>query len=154
MSHSHESQHFFFKQSLRCHLSRAMRKTDFCLCENKGADQLRTNCEADQRLCFRYTDAQSFLLRMYRPVCVRPDRKPRRPVFSRRGSLYKISDSSARYRFSGHLSRLRKMLHPYCLCALGRKPLWRRCVSVRSRASPVFQMALETEVPSHCDLNY
>ena len=25
------------------------------ICENKGADQLRSNCEADQRLCFRYT---------------------------------------------------------------------------------------------------
>ena len=34
-----------------------MRKPDFCLCENKGADQLRSNCEADQRLCFRYTDS-------------------------------------------------------------------------------------------------
>ena len=27
------------------------------MCENKGADQLRSNCEADQRLCFRYTDS-------------------------------------------------------------------------------------------------
>ena len=34
-----------------------MRKPDFCLCVNKGADQLRSNCEADQRLCFRYTDS-------------------------------------------------------------------------------------------------
>ena len=25
-----------------------MRKLDFCLCENKGADQLRSICEADQ----------------------------------------------------------------------------------------------------------
>ena len=33
-----------------------MRKPEFCLCENKGADQLRSNCEADQRLCFCYTD--------------------------------------------------------------------------------------------------
>ena len=31
-------------------MSSIMRKTDFCLCENKGADQLRSNCEADQRL--------------------------------------------------------------------------------------------------------
>ena len=23
--------------------------------ETKGTDQLRSNCEADQRLCFRYT---------------------------------------------------------------------------------------------------
>ena len=49
------------------------RKPDFCLCENKdadqlrsyenkGADQLRSNCEADQRLCFRYTDSTLSLL--------------------------------------------------------------------------------------------
>ena len=38
-------------------MSRAMRKPDFCLCENKGADQLRSYCEADQRLCFRFTDS-------------------------------------------------------------------------------------------------
>ena len=32
-----------------------MRKQDFCLCENKDADQLIcSNCTADQRLCFRY----------------------------------------------------------------------------------------------------
>ena len=37
-------------------LSRVMRKPDSCLCEIKGADQLRNNCEADQRLCFRSTD--------------------------------------------------------------------------------------------------
>ena len=34
-----------------------MRKPDFCICENKDADQLRGNREADQRLCFRYTDS-------------------------------------------------------------------------------------------------
>ena len=28
----------------------------FCICENKGADQFHGNCEADQRLCFRYID--------------------------------------------------------------------------------------------------
>ena len=37
--------------------SRIVRKPDFCLGENKGADQLRGNREADQRLCFRYTDS-------------------------------------------------------------------------------------------------
>ena len=36
-------------------MSRVMRKPDFCICENKGADQLRGNREADQRLCFCYT---------------------------------------------------------------------------------------------------
>ena len=34
-----------------------MRKLDFCLCVNKDTDQLHSNCEADQRLCFRYTDS-------------------------------------------------------------------------------------------------
>ena len=34
-----------------------MRKRDFCICENKDADQHRDNREADQRLCFRYTDS-------------------------------------------------------------------------------------------------
>ena len=38
------------------YLSRMVIKPDFCLCENKGTDQLRSNCEADQRLYFRYTD--------------------------------------------------------------------------------------------------
>ena len=33
-----------------------MGKPAFCICENKDADQLRGNREADQRLCFRYTD--------------------------------------------------------------------------------------------------
>ena len=33
-----------------------MRKPTFCICENKDADQLRGNHEADQRLCFRYID--------------------------------------------------------------------------------------------------
>ena len=33
-----------------------MRKPAICICENKGADQLRGIREADQRLCFRYTD--------------------------------------------------------------------------------------------------
>ena len=32
-------------------------KPTICICENKDADQLRSNCEADQRLCFRYMDS-------------------------------------------------------------------------------------------------
>ena len=34
-----------------------MRKPAFCICENKDADQLRGNREADQRLYFRYLDS-------------------------------------------------------------------------------------------------
>ena len=33
-----------------------------CLCQNKGADQLRSNCEADQRLCFHYSHSTTPLL--------------------------------------------------------------------------------------------
>ena len=40
--------------SVALHMCHVMRKLDFCLCEIKGADQLRSNCEADQHLCFRY----------------------------------------------------------------------------------------------------
>ena len=32
-----------------------MRKSKFCLCKNKGADQLRSYCEAEQHLSFHYT---------------------------------------------------------------------------------------------------
>ena len=46
-------------------MSRIVRKPDFCLGENKGADQLRSNCEADQRLCFRYTDSTISLLLLF-----------------------------------------------------------------------------------------
>ena len=35
-------------------MSRVVRKPAFCICKNKDADQLRGNCEADQRLCFGY----------------------------------------------------------------------------------------------------
>ena len=39
-----------------------MRKPAFCICENKDADQLRGNREADQRLRFRYIDSTIPLL--------------------------------------------------------------------------------------------
>ena len=74
------------------HMSCINRKQDYCLCENKGADQLCNNCTADQRLCFcyMYTDSSvqfllylypkfqdsSLLLHVYRLVCVGPGRKP------------------------------------------------------------------------------
>ena len=44
------------------YMSRVRRKPAFCTCENKDADQLRGNREADQRLCFRYTDSTIPLL--------------------------------------------------------------------------------------------
>ena len=52
-----------------------MRKPAFCICENKDADQLRGNREANQRLCFRYIDSAIPLLPIYeisslKPSCV------------------------------------------------------------------------------------
>ena len=67
-----------------------MRKPTICICENKDADQLCGNREADQHLHFRYIDstisllskseiqASSHLLWLYSLVCVRPGRKPER----------------------------------------------------------------------------
>ena len=43
-------------------MSRVVRKPAYCICENKDADQLRGNREADQHLCFRYTDSTIPLL--------------------------------------------------------------------------------------------
>ena len=50
-----------------------MRKPAFCICENKDADQLRGNREADQRLYFRYTDSTIPLLpkfRNFKPLAI------------------------------------------------------------------------------------
>ena len=76
-----------------------MRKLAFCVCENKDPDQLHSNCSADQHLYFAtwivqslfYLNpkfqASSHLPWFYSLVCVRPGWKPRRPVFSQRGSF-------------------------------------------------------------------
>ena len=65
-----------------------MGKPTICIGENKDADQLLGNREADERLCFRNRIVQFFFnlnpklqasssfLRLYRPVCVGPVRKP------------------------------------------------------------------------------
>ena len=75
-------------------MSRDVGKPDFCICENKDADQLRGNREVRsasfvfatrivQSLYFLNPKfrASSHLLWLYSPVCVGPGRKPRRPVF-------------------------------------------------------------------------
>ena len=36
-----------------------MKKTMFCICKNKNADQLHGNFKADQCLCFRYIDKEN-----------------------------------------------------------------------------------------------
>ena len=47
-------------------VSHVVRKPDFCICENKDADQLRGYREADQRLCFRYIDSTIPLLSKFK----------------------------------------------------------------------------------------
>ena len=47
---------------IKSHMSHYMEKPTIWICENKGADQLRSHCVADQRLCFRYTDSAIPLL--------------------------------------------------------------------------------------------
>ena len=57
-----------------------MRKPTFCIYENRDADQLRGNREADQRLCFRYTDSTIPLLpkyKIFKPLAVFCDRVAR-----------------------------------------------------------------------------
>ena len=83
---------------IRFNKSLVMKKTAFCICENKDADQLHDNREADQAfvcatrivqlLYFLNTEfnASSHRLWLYSPVCVGPGQKPRRLVFSQRGS--------------------------------------------------------------------
>ena len=47
-------------------------KPGFGINENKDADQLRGNSEADQRLCFRYTDSlpTTSLIRDFKPLAI------------------------------------------------------------------------------------
>ena len=91
MNHLLENLHFK-------NLSHCTRIQTSCMCKNKGADQLRSNCEGDQRLCFatRIVQFLSFLnlkfsaswhrLCLYSLVCVRSDRNPKLLVFSCEGS--------------------------------------------------------------------
>ena len=56
---SREFRRFVYGYGMVCRLimSRHMGIPTICICENKDADQLRGNREADQRLCFRYSDS-------------------------------------------------------------------------------------------------
>ena len=44
---------------IQYHMSLVIRKPDFRIFENKDADQLRSNCAADQRLCFAVRNVHS-----------------------------------------------------------------------------------------------
>ena len=70
------------------HMSRVVRKPAFCVCENKDADQLRGNREADQRLCFRYTDSTILHVSF---KYVHDAHTGRRPIYVKYPSLRKVA---------------------------------------------------------------
>ena len=63
--------------------------------------------------------ASSHLLWLYSPVCVGPGRKPRRPVFSQRGSCYQktclLLDDPNRRLLSYNMSCIMRK-HTFCIC--------------------------------------
>ena len=68
-------------------------KTGFCICKNKTAKLISAFVSVIRIVNSLYYlhpkfQATSDLLWLYRPACVGPGRKPRRPVFSQRGSIY------------------------------------------------------------------
>ena len=79
-----------------------MRKPTLCICENKDADQLHGNREADQRLCFRYIGSTILLLSKSKissllpfsvtvqPGLCRTRSKTRMLVFSCRGIIIQV----------------------------------------------------------------
>ena len=84
---------------MQLYLRHAMRKPALCICKNKGADQLRGNREADQRLCFRYMGSSIPLLPKSEISSLKPSSMDVQPgscriwsetpktVFSQRGSF-------------------------------------------------------------------
>ena len=56
---------FFNGNKANLYFRSVVREPAFCICENKDADQLRGNREADQRLCFCYIDSTIPLLPKY-----------------------------------------------------------------------------------------
>ena len=60
-----------------------MGKPTICIAENKGADQLRSNCKADQRLCFRYKDSTIPLLSKSKISSLLPSSVTVQPGFCR-----------------------------------------------------------------------
>ena len=90
-------------QMKNSNMSRVMRKPDFCICENKDADQLRGTAKLISAFVFAIRivqflfylntkfQASKHILSLCSLVHVGPGRKPRRPVFSERGSYVSYS---------------------------------------------------------------
>ena len=76
-----------------------MRKPAFCICKNKEADQLRGNREADQRLCFRYTDSTIPLLSKSEISSLQPSSAAVQPGLCRTWSEDRFSHNEAHITF-------------------------------------------------------
>ena len=89
-----------------------------CIGENKGADQLRSNCEADQRLCFRNKDSTIPLLSESKISSLYPSSvtvqsglcrtwsEPKLLVFSRTGSfMYIAKRQRCRLQCNNHIPK-------------------------------------------------
>ena len=60
------SLHFGITSEHNTYMSCRIRKPTICICEKKGADQLCSDCTADQHLCFRYKDSAIPLLLIFK----------------------------------------------------------------------------------------
>ena len=62
----------YINKLTRCHMSLDVRNQAFCISENKKADSLRSNCAADQRLCFRYRyyNPPTSLIQFFKPLAI------------------------------------------------------------------------------------
>ena len=63
---------YFPLKGRQAYMSLDMRTPLFCICENKNANQLRCNREADQRRCFRYIACTIHLLPKYKISSMNP----------------------------------------------------------------------------------
>ena len=101
ISHCHFQRCWYMYLSYLLYMSCVIRKPAFCICENKCA----VTAQLTSAVCFRYIDskipllpkskiqASSHLVCLHSPICVGPGRKPRRQIFSRRGSyMYLLSE--------------------------------------------------------------
>ena len=76
-------------------MSRVVRNPAFCICEKENADQLLLgNREADQRLCFRYSDYSTIpLLSKYEISSFYPSSVVVQPGLSGNGSWFSHNEA-------------------------------------------------------------
>ena len=121
-----------------------MRKPAFCICENKDADQLRSYrafvfaIRIVRSLYYLNPKFQvsSPLLWLYSPVCIGPGRKPRRPVFSQRGSFSPLQSKKSEQNSvaQGKVSPKNKKLYYSTLNGYSRLPARMKMIQPKIKA--------------------